>query len=243
MFQSKRKHQISDIITFALMGFGVVALLFLIYFYVRPIQTADIKVPVATDQASYYPGESISAIFFGETYYDGEFRILREVFCKNYRDIIEPPADASVGDYYSAGGKPRKLEGDTLLIGNLPKNAPIGSNCIIQFTNVYTITTPFGSRQVEYKYYTQNFSIVGKQEKSDDEQQDQQQQKQQNIENRGSTSYSPPAQTTEPSQSQTGTQSRSDENQTQTDTPPPAEPIEPEPQCEVNVLFLHVRCD
>ena len=44
----------------------------------------------------------------------------------------------------------------------MPKDIPIGSNCVIQFTNVYNIPTPFGTRHEEYKYYTQNFSIVTK---------------------------------------------------------------------------------
>ena len=141
---------------------GVIALFTLIFLYVRPIKTATIKVPVATDQASYYPGEDISGIFFGDTYYTGEVRILREVFCKNYKGVIAPPAGAADGNFFATQAQPRHLEGQTIIVGNLPTNIPVGSNCVLQFTNVYEIQTPFGLRRIEYQYYTQNFSIVTK---------------------------------------------------------------------------------
>lgn len=141
---------------------GVVALLTLVWLYVRPIATANIKVPVATDQASYYPGEDISGIFFGDTYYTGEVRVLREVFCKDYKGVIAPPAGAANGNFFSTQGKPRHLEGQTIIVGNLPTNVPVGSNCVLQFTNIYDVQTPFGIRHLEYQYYTQNFSIVTK---------------------------------------------------------------------------------
>jgi len=160
-----------DIITFTFMAIGTIALVFLILFYVMPVKLADIKVPIATDKASYYQGQEIGGIFFGETYYTGEVRILREVYCKNYKGLIEPPASANNGGFYSTQGTPRKLEGETVRIGTLPKDIPVGSNCVIQFTNVYDIQTPFGIRHEEYKYYTQNFSIVPKEtrEKIDQE--------------------------------------------------------------------------
>lgn len=139
---------------------GVIALIALIWLYVRPIKVADIKVPVATDQASYYPGEEISGIFFGEIHYKGEVRVLREVFCKNYRDIIVPPEQARNGDFYDTQSIPRRIEGLSVNIGLLPDDIPVGSNCVLQFTNVYEIQTPFGIRRIEYQYYTQNFSIV-----------------------------------------------------------------------------------
>lgn len=139
-----------------------IALIVLVWLYVRPIATANIKVPVATDQASYYPGEEISGIFFGDTYYTGEIRVLREVFCKDYKGVIKPPAESSVGNFFSTQSKPRHLEGQTIIVGNLPSNVPVGSNCVLQFTNVYEIQTPFGIRRLEYQYYTQNFSIVTK---------------------------------------------------------------------------------
>lgn len=147
-------------LTVAAFVIGIIALIALVWFYVRPIKTADIKVPVATDQASYYPGEEISGIFFGEIYYEGEVRVLREVFCKNFRDIIVPPETARNGDFYDTQSIPRKIEGLSVTIGLLPKNIPVGSNCVLQFTNVYEIQTAFGIRRVEYQYYTQNFSIV-----------------------------------------------------------------------------------
>ena len=147
-------------LTVAAFTIGVIALIALVWLYVRPIQTADIKVPVATDQASYYPGEEISGIFFGEIFYKGEVRVLREVFCKNYRNIIVPPADARNGDFYDTQSIPRKIEGLSVNIGLLPNDIPVGSNCVLQFTNVYEIQTPFGIRRLEYQYYTQNFAIV-----------------------------------------------------------------------------------
>lgn len=145
----------------ALVGAGI-ALLVLIWLYVRPINTANIKVPVATDQVSYYPGEDISGIFFGDTYYTGEVRVLREVFCKDYKGIIKPPAGAADGNFFSTQGRPRHLEGASVVVGNLPDDIPVGLNCVLQFTNVYEIQTPFGIRRLEYQYYTQNFAIVTK---------------------------------------------------------------------------------
>lgn len=155
-----RKHNVIDIATIVAFITGLVALAALIWMQVRPIQVADIKVPVATDQASYYPGEDISGIFFGEIYYRGEVRVLREVFCKDYQHVIAPPASAQNGDFYDTQSIPRKIEGLNVNIGALPEDIPVGSNCVLQFTNVYTIPTIFGSRHVEYQYYTQNFSIV-----------------------------------------------------------------------------------
>lgn len=152
--------KLTNILTILAFVIGVLALLTLIWLYVRPIKVADIKVPVATDQASYYPGEEISGIFFGEIYHRGEVRVLREVFCKDYSNIIVPPETARNGDFYDTQSIPRKIEGLNVNIGVLPTNIPIGSNCVLQFTNVYNIQTPFGIRHVEYQYYTQNFSIV-----------------------------------------------------------------------------------
>ncbi|WP_438980207.1 hypothetical protein [Polynucleobacter sp.] len=147
-------------LTIAAFTVGVIALFALIWLYVRPIKVADIKVPVATDQASYYPGEEISGIFFGEIYHRGEVRVLREVFCKNFHGIIAPPESAKNGDFYDTQSIPRKIEGLNVNIGLLPNNVPVGANCVLQFTNVYNIQTPFGIRRIEYQYYTQNFSIV-----------------------------------------------------------------------------------
>lgn len=154
--------KIGNALVIAVFTVALIALAVLIWLYVRPIQTANIKVPVATDQASYYPGEEISGIFFGDTYYTGEVRVLREVFCKDYKGIIAPPTGAADGDFFSTQGKPRHLEGQTVVVGNLPANIPVGLNCVLQFTNVYEIQTPFGIRREEYQYYTQNFSILTK---------------------------------------------------------------------------------
>lgn len=161
-FASKKFGDLVNALTVAAFVTGLLALFMLIWLYVRPIQTASIKVPVATDKASYYPGQQISGIFFGEIFYKGEVRVLREVFCKNYKNIIEPPASARNGDFYDTQSTPRKLEGLLVTIGNLPENVPIGTNCVLQFTNIYNVQTPFGIRHLEYQYYTQNFAIVTK---------------------------------------------------------------------------------
>lgn len=151
---------VTNILSIAAFTIGVLALFALIWLQVRPIKVADIKVPVATDQASYYPGEEISGIFFGEIYHRGEVRVLREVYCKNYKNIIAPPESARNGDFYDTQSIPRKIEGLSVTIGLLPADIPVGLNCVLQFTNVYNIPTIFGTRHVEYQYYTQNFSIV-----------------------------------------------------------------------------------
>lgn len=151
---------IANVVTVIAFTIGVIALIALVWQYLRPIQLAEIKVPVATDQPNYHPGEEISGIFFGEIYYDGEVRVLREVFCKGYKDIIEPPETARNGDFYDTQSIPRKIEGLSVNIGNLPDDIPVGLNCVLQFTNVYHIQTPFGIRHEMYQYYTQNFSIV-----------------------------------------------------------------------------------
>lgn len=153
---------LANALTIAAFTVGLIALLALVWLYVRPIKLADIKVPVATDQASYAPGEEISGIFFGEIYYQGEVQVLREIFCKSYKNIIAPPSSARNGDFYDTQSIPRKIEGLTVTIGHLPDDIPVGLNCVLQFTNVYRIQTPFGIRQEQYQYYTQNFAIVTK---------------------------------------------------------------------------------
>lgn len=139
-----------------------VALCSLVYYEVRPMRTADIKVPVATDKANYYAGQEIRGIFFGEVYYNGTVQVLREVFCANYQGFVLPPTaltDQGNG-IVTAQSRARVLEGETIAIGFLPKDIPLGNNCILRFTNIYTINTPFGERKEEYRYYTQNFSII-----------------------------------------------------------------------------------
>lgn len=151
-----------DIITISAIVFGILALVSLLYFFARPIKFADIKVPVATDKSSYYAGQEVSGIFFGETFYDGNVKILREVFCTNYKGVIKPPAESADGNFFNSIGKPRKFDGNTIRIGKLPEDVPTGQNCVIRFTNLYTIQTPFGTRHEEYQYYTQNFAIITK---------------------------------------------------------------------------------
>lgn len=151
-----------DIITISAIVFGILALLSLLYFFARPLKFADIKVPVATDKSSYFAGQEVSGIFFGETFYDGNVKILREVFCTNYKGVIKPPAESADGNFFNSIGKPRKFDGNTIRIGKLPDDVPTGQNCVIRFTNVYSIQTPFGTRHEEYQYYTQNFSIITK---------------------------------------------------------------------------------
>lgn len=151
-----------DVATIAAVFLALCALAALIFYNVVPIRTADIKVPVATDKSSYYPGQNISGIFFGDTYFDGEVRILREVFCKDYKATIKPPAGNAFGDFFSTQTKPRHFEGQSVFIGQLPSDIPIGLNCVLQFTNIYIIHTPFGERTERYQYYTQNFAIISK---------------------------------------------------------------------------------
>lgn len=162
------KRTIFDIITLGGVIIGVLALLALIFYQLVPIKLADIKVPVATDKASYYAGQDIKGIFFGDIYFKGQVRILREVFCAdNYHRVIKPPAAAAVGDFFATQSTPHKLEGVTVPIGSLPDDAPLGANCVLQFTNVYDIKTPFGTRHEEYQYYTQNFSIVTREKRQE----------------------------------------------------------------------------
>lgn len=151
---------LSEAVLAIIIVLAFIALIALLYYNVRPLKVADIKVPVATDKASYYAGQQISGIFFGEIFYSGNVKILREVFCKDYTRIIKPPIEAANGDFFDTQSIPRKIEGLTVPIGTLPDDIPLGSNCVIQFTNVYEIPTPFGTRHVEYQYYTQNFSII-----------------------------------------------------------------------------------
>lgn len=157
-----RKITLYDVVTGVAITLGLAALIALIYFNAVPVKLADIKVPVATDKSSYYAGQQVGGIFFGETFYNGNVKILREVFCANYHGIIKPPAEAADGDFFSTIAKPRKLDGVTVPIGNLPENVPVGQNCVIRFRNVYDIQTPFGVRHEEYEYYTQNFAIISR---------------------------------------------------------------------------------
>lgn len=234
------KKAIFDITTFAFMAIGTIALIFLILFYVMPVKLADIKVPIATDKASYYQGQEIAGIFFGETYYTGEVRILREVYCKNYKGLIEPPASASKADFYSTQGTPRKLEGETVRIGMLPKDIPVGSNCVIQFTNVYDIQTPFGIRHEEYKYYTQNFAIVTRETRTqlDDEAAEA------NARSGQTTTGGNNDQTNinTPNQTETNIDQSTTNNTNNTTTNNQSPPVVLEERCTINLLGIKVGC-
>lgn len=152
--------RLADIAFIAIMVFTFLSLIALMWYQLRPIRTVDIKVPVATDRSTYAPGEEIGGIFFGEVFYEGEVRVLREVYCSGYKGLIDPPENARNGDFYDTQSIPRKLDGLSVNIGHLPADIPVGKNCVLQFTNVYEISTPFGTRRIEYRYYTQNFSII-----------------------------------------------------------------------------------
>lgn len=234
---------------------GVIALLALIWLYVRPIKVADIKVPVATDQASYYPGEEISGIFFGEIYYKGEVRVLREVFCKDYHGIIAPPETARNGDFYDTQSIPRKIEGLNVNIGLLPTDVPVGSNCVLQFTNVYEIQTPFGIRRIEYQYYTQNFSMVTRERRQQLECEASGRKDCNFLSDGGSTRETAPQDTEVPQQQsspdsepvtpQSQPQSNTFNDNRTTINNPPAQ-NEPAPQfrevCSINFLGVKVNC-
>jgi uncharacterized membrane protein YgcG len=243
-----------DFITIAGIVFGVIALVALIFYMVRPIKFADIKVPVATDKSSYYPSQAISGIFFGETFYDGNVKILREVFCTNYHGVIKPPAESADGDFFDTIAKPREFNGNTIPIGSLPDTVPIGQNCVIRFTNVYNIQTPFGVRHEEYQYYTQNFSIITKERRD-----------QLDCEAFGKTSAecsasdnSDNANTLSPSTDNTfgggsfgggGASGDTNSNNTTTNnttnnstTTPPAAPVQPPQECTINLLGIKLLC-
>lgn len=222
-----------------------IALLALIWFNIRPIKTADIKVPIATAQASYKVGEPVSGIFFGETYWTGEVRILREVFCKNYKGVIKPPAENADGDLFSTQTMPRKFEGETIYIGNLPKDVPIGSNCIVRFTNIYIDHTPFGDRRIEYQYYTQNFTIITP-EQSDTKNTDDargQQEQDDNLEGLTNPPSTGGGGAQAPTQDNTPTASASRTQEPEEPTQPPAEPVEPPRECAIDLLGIRLLCN
>lgn len=249
---------IVNVLTIAVFTIGVIALLILVWLYVRPIKTAEIKVPVATDQASYSPGEEISGIFFGDTYYSGNVKILREVFCKDYKGVIKPPAESAEGDLFSTIGKPRHLEGQSLLVGNLPKDIPVGANCVLQFSNNYYIQTPFGVRHIEYQYYTQNFSIVtaarraqldceaaGRMDCNQLRDANGGETEQQSADNQSTSGTQTSPETQQPSSSSSTVNNSTTNNTTNNSTTnnPPAEPAPSfHEECTVNLLGIKVGC-
>lgn len=235
--------QAFDAITVAAIVFGLLALVALIYYQARPLKLADIKVPVATDKATYNPSQQVAGIFFGETFYRGDVKILREVFCSNYRGVIAPPKESADGDLFSTQSVPRKLEGSTIQIGKLPADVPIGSNCVIQFTNVYDIQTPFGVRHETVQYYTQNFSIVSKEERQqrDETNQQQNQLQQQELQQSGSTSFVGGGDDNS-NQNNTTTNNTTNNNVVPPSNQEPAEPIQPPQRCTVDLLGIKLLC-
>lgn len=248
--QNKIKIQhrhVFDAVTIAAIVFGMLALFALIYYQARPLKLADIKVPVATDKASYNPSQEIGGIFFGETFYTGDVQILREIFCKNYRGVIK--ADGG-GELFRTQARPQKLEGETIRIGILPDDVPIGSNCVIQFTNIYDIQTPFGVRHQTVLYYTQNFTIVSKEEReqrdeSNVEDNEIQQQQLQSSADSGASSFEGG------DSGETNNDDTATNNQNNTASPPeqepqleqtPAEPVSPPPSCTVDLLGIKLFC-
>lgn len=229
-----------DITTFAFMAVGTIALIFLILFYVMPVKLADIKVPIATDKASYYQGQEVGGIFFGETYYTGEVRILREVYCRNYKGLIEPPEAAAAGDFYATQGTPRKLEGQTLVIGKLPKDIPVGSNCVIQFTNVYNIPTPFGTRHEEYKYYTQNFAIVTQEKRAELDEEAAEANAQSGQTTTGGNDIN--TNTNTPNQTNINNDSHSTTNETNNTTNNQSPPVVLQETCTINFIGIKIGC-
>lgn len=230
--------RITDIFTITTMALAFFALLLLVWFYVRPINTVDIKVPVATDKAEYYEGQEISGIFFGEIYWQGRVEILREVFCKDYRATIK----TDEGDEIFKGiSTPAKLEGDSRRIGNLPEGAPLGSNCVIQFVNTYHINTPFGDRIISKSYYTQNFKVIVKPSKPDKKAEPSNDATsgvggaQQAPAGVGGTQETPQQQ--EPQQGEPGPQGPTGPQG------PPAEPVQPPQECAINFGPIKLICD
>lgn len=232
-----------DAITIAAILFGIFALLTLVYYQARPLKLADIKVPVATDKASYYPAQEIGGIFFGETHYEGDVQILREVFCKNYRGIIKASGNAEL---FRTQARPQKLEGETIRIGILPADVPIGSNCVIQFTNIYDIQTPFGVRHETVLYYTQNFTIVGKQERENRDEQDQQQNIQQQEQLQSNADSGDSSLVGGGDDNSTNNETTTNNTTNNYAVPPsnqePAEPVQPPRSCGVNLLGVKLFC-
>lgn len=251
-----RTAKVADLVFIAIMVFTALALLALIWYQVRPIKTVDIKVPVATDRSSYAPGENIGGIFFGEIFYRGDVKVLREVYCKDYKAVIVPPAEARNGDFYDTQSIPRKLDGLSVDVGKLPDNIPVGKNCILQFTNVYNIPTPFGTRHISKSYYTQNFAIISKERRQI---LDCEAQGRTNCENEiapeGSQSFLP-SEPVNPSgvllspESPMNAQERPSVAQQPETQPSPSQPETPrnEPvtpparNCMVDLLFVHLFC-
>lgn len=256
IYQLHHKFSVSviDAVTVAIMGVALLLLASLIWYNVRPLKLLEIKVPVATDQSSYSQGEEISGLFFGEGFYTGHTKILREVYCKNYKGVIKPPPASADGDFFSSRVEPTKYEGTSRVVGNLPDNVPVGSNCVLKFLNIYEIQTPFGVRKETVEYYTQNFAIISKERRAilDCEAETGQSTEECEAQVRGA---SPDPKVTEGSQTiyypqemnttpQNGGASGSWEYTPTPPETPVSEPINPtERTCRVDLLFVHLFCE
>ena len=245
-----------DFVFLSLMIMGFVFLGALLFYNVYPIKTIEIKVPVATDQSSYAQGEEISGIFFGQNYYTGHTKILREVFCKDYKGVVKPPAGNADGDFFSTRTEPFKYEGVTRRIGNLPLEVPVGSNCVLKFTNIYEIQTPFGIRKETVEYYTQNFAIISQERRNlldceatgraDCSDQSSANPEQGDTDtgaffpmnaDSGTQPLQPSQQVPAPKASQTPTTPATEP------TVPPSEPVTPPTRnCRIDLLFIHLFC-
>lgn len=233
-----------DAAFFVIMAFAFLTLLGLIFYQVRPLKLVDIKVPVATHKALYYPGEQVDGIFFGEIFYTGRVEVFTDIFCSGYRSPVRGDDGKVV---FSGNSRPIELKGDTRHIGRIPADAPVGSNCVIQFVNNYDIKTPFGVRHEERAYYTQNFFIRDPEGPNPAEQQGTDAQDvntgpsstEHLFENTPSSQPAPQSQTPTP-QSQTSPPNQQNTNNT---PPAPAEPVTPPQNCAINVLGIKLLCD
>lgn len=236
----------SDLVFLGLMIFGAVALIGLVCYQVRPMQLVDIKVPVATDKAFYYPGERVSGVFFGEIFYSGKVAIYTDIFCAGYRSPIKSPDGT---DIFNSNSRPIVLQGDTRFIGHIPDDVPIGKNCVIQFVNEYEIKTPFGTRHEERTYYTQNFFI--REKDSEETEVD----TAENTTPVAPTQQMPPLFEHQPDESTNENNDTSDEstnsqaNTSRPETPvrdeeviAPAEPVTPPQRCALTLFGLKVLC-
>lgn len=221
------------IIILAILAFGL-----LLYYFNRPVKLVDIKIPVATTKAKYYPGQMVGGLFFGEVYYNGRVQILREVFCEDYQETIK----TTDGDELFQGkSTPHKLSGTARNIGLLPDNAPIGENCVIQFVNTYCLKTPFGPDCREITYYTQNFEIIpkpadGSAEAAEDTATDSAQQERQTNPTDSGRSAGTAENDNSPANSTTITN-----NSTTINTAPPAQT--PVTTCRINIGRIKALCE
>lgn len=149
--------RIADRVTIGVMVIALIALGALVWYQVRPIKTLEVEVPVLIDKAEYGRGEFIKGTFFGEVTFTGPVTTSRRLVCGNTQIPMENSND--LDSFFDAVSIPRKLNGETITIGQVPATAPVGARCLIQMINVYDLNTPFGNRHLEKPYYTLSFII------------------------------------------------------------------------------------